>query len=223
MRKIKVSCFSVSQLCLTLSAPWIATCQSSLSLTIPWSWPKLMSTLSVMPPSHLILWCPLLLLPSVFPSIRDFSNESAVRIRWPKYWSFSLSIISSNKHSGLISLKIDWFGLLSVQGTFRSLLQHHSWKVSILWCFTFFTAQLSQPYMTTGKTRALTTWTFVSRVMSLFFNTLSRFVIAFLSRSNSLLISWLQSPSAVILEPKKRKFVTTSTLSPSTCGEVAWS
>ena len=157
-----------------------------------------------MPSSHLILWCPLLLLPSIFPSIRDFSNESAICIRWPKYWSFSFYINPSNECSGLISLKIDWFDLLDVHGTFRSLLQHYSLKASILWCSAFFMVQLSQPYMTTGKTIALTIQTFIGRVMSLLFNTLPRFVIVFLPRSNCLLISWLQSPSAVILEHKKR-------------------
>ena len=154
--------------------------------------------------SHLILWCPLLLLPSVFPSIRDFSNESSVHIRWPKYWSFNFSISPFSEYSGLISLKIDWCDLLVVQGTFRSLLQHHTSKASVLMHSAFFMFQLSQPYMTTGKTIALTIWTFVGRLISLLFNTLSRFVIAFLSRSNHFLISWLQSPSTVILEPPKR-------------------
>ena len=152
-----------------------------------------MSIASVMPSSHLILWCPLLLLPSNFPSIRDFSSESVVRIRWPKYWSFSFNVSLLNNYSGLISLKIDWFCLLDVQGTLKSLLQHHSSKASILCHSAFFLVQLSQLYMTTGKTIALTKWTFVGRVMSLLFNTLSRFVIAFLLGSNHLLISWLQS------------------------------
>ena len=156
-----------------------------------------------------------LLLPSIFSSIRDFSNESDHPIRWPKYWSFSIS--PSSEYSGLISLKIDWCDLPAVQGTLRSLLQHHSWKVLIPWCSVFFIIQLSQPYMTTEKTIALTIWTFVDRVMSLLFNTLLRFVIAFLLRSNQLLISWLQSLSAVILEPKKRKSVTTSTFSQYIC------
>ena len=154
-----------------------------------------------MPSSHLILWCcPLLLLPSIFPSIKDFSSESAVHIRWPKYWSFSFSISPSNECSGLISLKIDWFDLLAFQGTFRSLLQQHSSKASILWRSAFFMVQLSQPYVTTGKTIALTIRTFVGRVMSMLFNTLSRFVIAFLPRSNHLLIycshhpQWFWSP-----------------------------
>ena len=182
---------------------------------------------TVMPSSHLLLWRPLLLLPSVFPSIRDFSNESAVCIRWPQYWSFSFSISPSNEYLELISLKIDWFDHLVVQETHRSLLQHHSWKASILWRSAFFTVQLLKPYVTTGKTIALTIWTFASRVMSLLFNTLSRFVIALLPRSNCLLTSWLQLPSAVILESKKRKSVTTSTFSRSICHEVmgpdAWS
>ena len=174
-----------------------------------------------------ILWLSLLLLSSIFPSIRDFSSELAVRIRWPKCWSFSFSINLSNKYSGLISFKIDWFDLLAVQGTFKSLLQHHNSKTSILWHSAFFTVQFSQWYKTTGKTIALTIRMFVGRVMSLLFNTLSKFVIAFLPRSNHLLISWLQSPSAVILEPQKRKSDTTSTFSPSICheamGPMPWS
>ena len=156
----------------------------------------------VMLSNHLILFRPLLS-SSLFPSIRIFSNESVFRIRWPKYWSFSFSISPSNEYSGLISFRIDWFDLLSVQGTFKSLLQHHSAKASILLCSTFFMIQLSHPYMTTGKTRALTRWTFVGKVMSLLFNMLSTFVIAFFPRSKCLLISWLQLPSAVILEPPK--------------------
>ena len=154
-----------------------------------------MSVASVMPSSHLIFWCPLLLLPSVFPSIRDFTKESNVHIRWPKYWSFSFSISPSNEYSGLISLKIDWFDLPAVQRTLRSLLQHHSLKASILWRSVFFTVQLSQLYVTTGKTIALTIWTFDSRVMSLLFNAVSGFVIVCLPRSRPHLISWLQSPS----------------------------
>ena len=176
-----------------------------------------MSIASVMPSNHLILYHTLLLLPSIFPGIRDFSNKLAVHIRWPKYWSFSFSISCSNEYSGLISFKIDCFDLLAVQGTLKSLLQHHSLKLPILGHSAFFTIQLSQPYVTTGKTIALTIQTFVSRVMSLLFNTLSRFVIAFLPRSNHLLILWLQSPSTAISEPKKRKSVTASTVSPSTC------
>ena len=163
-----------------------------------------------MPSTHLVLCHPLLLPPSVFPSIRGFSNESALRISWPKYWSFNFSISPSNEYSGLISFRIDWFDLLAVQETLKSLLQHHSLKASILQCSAFFMVQLSHPYMTTGKTIALTRWTFVDKVMSLLFNTLFTFVIAFLPRSKHLLISWLQSPSAVIWEPKKIKSVTVS-------------
>ena len=155
-----------------------------------------------MPSSHLILCHPLLLLPSIFPSIRVFLNESSLRIRWPKYWSFSFNISSSNEHPGLIYCRMDWLDLLAVQGTLKSLLQHHRSKASILWCSAFFTVQLSHPYMTTGKTIALTRWTLVGKVMSLLFNMLSRLVVTFLPRSKHLLISWLQSPSAVILEPK---------------------
>ena len=157
-----------------------------------------MSFAMMMPSSHLILWCPLLLRPSIFPSIKVFFSESAVRIRWPKYWSFSSSISPCSEYSGLISLKIDWFDLLAVQGTLKSLLQHHSLKASILWSSAFFMVHLLQPYVATGKTIALTIRTFVDRVMSLIFKTLSRFVIAFLLRSNCLLILWLLSASAVI-------------------------
>ena len=160
-----------------------------------------------MPSNHLILCQPLLLLPSIFPSIRVFSSESALHIWWPKYWSFSFSISPSNEYSGLISFRMDWFDLLVVQGTLKSLLQHHSSKASILWHSAFFMVQLSHPYMT-GKTVALTRQNFVGKVMSLLSNMLSRLVIAFLPRSKHLLISWLQSPSAVTLEPKKRKSVT---------------
>ena len=159
---------------------------------------KFMSMESVMPSNHLILCHPLLLPPSIFPSIKVFSNES-VLIRWPNYWSFSIS--PSNEYSGLTSLRMDWLDLLAVQGTLKSLLQHHSSKASVLWCSGFFMVQLSHPYMTTGKTIALTRWTFVGKVMSLLFNMLSRLVIPFLPRSKCLLISWLQSLSAVILEP----------------------
>ena len=151
--------------------------------------------------NHLILCHPLLLLPSIFPSIRVFSSESVFRITWPKYWSFSFSINPSNEYSGLISFRMDWLDLLAVQGTLKSLLQHHSSKASILWHSTFFIDQLTHPYMTTGKIIALTRWTFVGKVMSLLFDILSRLVITFLPRSKHLLISWLQSPSAVILEP----------------------
>ena len=185
--------------------PWTAACQASLSNTNSQSLPKLMSIESVMPSKHLILCCPLLLLPSLFPSIRIFSNESALRIRWPKYWSYSLNITPSNEHSGLISFRMDWLNLLVVQGTVKSLLQQHSSKASIIWCSAFFTVQLSHPYMTTGKTIALIKWTFVGKVMSLFFNMLFRLVITFLPRSKRLLTSWLQSPSEVILEPPQNK------------------
>ena len=183
--------------------PWTAACQASLSITNSQSLLKLMSVESVMPSNHFILCCPLLLLPSIFPSIRVFSNESALRIRWPKYWSFSFSISPSNEYSGLISFRMDWLDFLSVQGILKSLLQHHISKASILWHSAFFIVQLSHPYMTTGKTIALTRWTFGGKVMSLVFNMLSRLVITVLSRSKHLLISWLQSPSAVILETKK--------------------
>ena len=158
-----------------------------------------------MPSSHLIVCHPLLLLPLIPPSIRVFSNESVLRMRWPKYWSFSFSISSSKEHPGLISFRMDWLDLLAVQGTLKSLLQHHSSKASILRGSAFFTVQLSHPYMTTGKTIALTRWTLVSKVTSLLLNILSRLVITFLPRSKHLLISWLQSPSAVILEPPKNK------------------
>ena len=168
--------------------------------------------------NHLILCCPLLLPPSVVPSIRVFSNESALHIMWPKYWSFSIS--PSNEYSGLVSFRMDWLDLLAVQGTLKSLLQHHSSKVSVLRCSAFFIVQLSHPHMTTGKTIALIRQTFLDKVMSLLFNVLSRLVINFLSRSKSLLISWLQSPSAVILESKNVKSVTVSTVSPSICHEV---
>ena len=186
------------------ATPWITACQASLSITNSRSSLKFMSIESVMPSSHLILYRTLLLLPPIPPSIRSFSNESILRMKWPKYWSFSFNISPSNEHPGLISFKMDWLDLLAVQGTL-SLLQHHSSKASILWCSAFFTVQLSHPYTTTGKTIALTRWTFVGKVMSLLFNMLSRLVITFLPRSKCLLISWLQSPSAVILEPKKNK------------------
>ena len=179
-----------------------------------------MSVESVMPSNHLILCCPLLLLPSVFPSIGVFSSESALPIRWLKYWSFSFSISPFNEYSGLISFRVYWFDLLAVQGTLKSPLQNHSLKASVLRHWAFFMVQLSHPCMITGKTTALTRWTFVSKVMSLLFNMLSRFVIAFLPRSNHLLILWLQSPSAVILEPKKIKSASVSTFFPSVCYEV---
>ena len=176
-----------------------------------------------MPSNHLILCCPLLLLPSIFPSIRVFSNELALGIRWPKYWSFSFSICPSNEYSGLISFRMDWLDLIAVQGTLKSLLQHHSSKASIPRCSAFFILQLSHPYMITGKTIALSRWTklcFVGKVKFLLFNMLSRLVIVFLPKSKHLLISWLQSPSAVILEPKKIKSVTVSIVSPSICHKV---
>ena len=163
-----------------------------------------------MPSNHLILCHSLLLRPSVFPSIRVFSSESALHIRWPKNWSFSFSVSPSNEYSGLISFRMDWFDLLAVQGTLKSLLQYHSSKASILWCSAFFMAQLSHPYMTIGKTIDLTRWTFAGKVMSLLFNTLSRFVIVFLPRSKCVLLSWLQSLSAVILENPKIKSVYSS-------------
>ena len=153
--------------------------------------------------NHFVLCCPFLLLPSIFPSIRVFSNESVLHIRWPKYWSFSFNISPSNEHPGLISFRMDGLDLLAVQGTLKSLLQHHSSKASILQCSAFFIVQLSHPYMTTGKTIALTRWTFVDKIMSLLFNMLSMLVITFPPRSKRLLISWLQSPFAVILEPPK--------------------
>ena len=193
---------SVAQSCPALLRPhaWTVACQASLSFTNSRSLLKLMSIKSVILSNHFILCCPLFLLSSIFPSIRDFSNESVLHIRWPKYWSFSLSISPSNEYSGLISFMIDWLDLLAVQGTLKSLLQYYSSKTSIFWPSAFFTVQLEHPYMTTGKTIALTSWTFVGKVMSLLFNMLSRFVITFLPRSKRLLISWLQSPSAVILE-----------------------
>ena len=197
------------------ATPWTAACQASLSITNSQSLLKFMSIESVMPSNHLI-FCHPFLLPSIFSKTRVFSNESALQIRLPKYWSFSFSISPSNEYSGLISFRIDWFDLFAVQGTLKSL-QHHSSKALILQCSAFFMVQLSHPYMTTGKTIALTRQTFVSKVMSLLFNVLSRLVIAFLPRNKHLLISWLQSPSAVILEPKKIKSVTVSIVSPSIC------
>ena len=201
---ISIQLSSVQSLsCVWLFAtPWIAARQASLSITISWSSLKLTSIESVMPSSHLILCRPLLLLPAIPPSVRDFSNESALHMRWPKYWSFSFSIIPSKEHPELISFRMDWFDLLEVQGTLKSLLQHHSSKASVLQCSAFFTVQLSQPYMTTGKTIALTRRTFVGKVMSLLFNMLSRLVITFLPRSKHLLISWLQS-SKWFWSPKK--------------------
>ena len=183
-------------------------------ITSSHSLPKLISIESVMPSNHLILCHSLLLLPSIFPSIRVFSNESALCIRWPKYWSFSFNISSSKEHSGLISFRMDWLDRLAVQGTLKSLLQHHSSKASILQRSAFFIVQLSHPYMTTGKIIALTSRTFVGKVMSLLFNILSRLTITFLSKIKRLLISCLQSQSTVILEPPKIKSPTVSTVSP---------
>ena len=185
------------------ASPWTPAHQASLSITNSRSLHKLLSIELVMPSNHLILCVPFLLLPSIFPSIKVFSNESTVRMRWPKYWSFSFNLSPSNEHPGFISFRMDWLYLLAVQGTLKSLLQHHSLKASIFWHSAFFTVQLSHPYMATGKTIALTRWTFVGKVMSLLFNMLSRLVITFHPRSKCLLILWLQSPSAVILEPPK--------------------
>ena len=192
---------------------WIAARQASLSLTNSWSLLKLASIESVMPSNCLILCCPLLFLPSIFPSIRVFSNESVLCIRWPKYWSFSFSINHSIENSVLDSFRIEWFPLLAVQGTLKSLLQHHSSKTSSLQCSALFMVQLSHLYMTTGKTIALTRQIFIGKSMSLLFNML--FVIVFLPRGKCLLISQLQSYSTVVLEPKKIKFVTVSIVSPS--------
>ena len=198
-----------------LVTPWTATFQASLSITNSRSLLKLVSIESVIPSSHLTLCHPLLLLPSIFPCIRVFSNESVLCIRWPKHWSFSFNISPANEHSGLISFRMDWLDSLAVQGNLKS--QHHSSKASVLQCSAFFIVQLLHPYMTTGKTIALTRWTFVGKVMSLVFNMLSRLVITLLPRSQHLFISWLQSPSAVILQPHKIKSVT---VSPSICHEV---
>ena len=209
---------SITQSCPTVCNPMDCSTYASLFITNSWSLLKLMSIKLMMPSNHFILCCPLLLLPSIFPSIRVFSNESVLHIRWPKYWSFSIN--PSNKYSGLISFRIDWFYLLGIQGTLKNLLQHHSSKVSVLWHSAFFIAQLSHPYMTIGKTIALTRRTFFSKIMSLLFNMLCRFVIAFLPRRKCLLISWLQSASAAILEPKKIKSLTVSIVFPSICHEV---
>ena len=180
--------------------PCTAALQASLSITNSWSLPKPISIESVMPSNHLLLCCPLLLLPSIFPSIGVFSNESALHIRWPKYWSFSFNINPSNEHPGLISFRMDWLDLLAVQGTLKNFLQHHSSKAAILQHSAFFIDQLSHPYMTTGKTIALTRRTFVGKATSLLFNMLSRLVITFPPRNKHILISWLKSPSAVNLE-----------------------
>ena len=185
--------------------PWTAARQASLSFTSSQSLFKFMSIELVTPSNYLILCHSLLLPPSIFPSIRVFSNESVLHIRWPKYWSFSFSISPSNEYTGVISFRMDWLDLLAVQGILKRFLQHHSSKALILRRSAFFIIQLSQPYMTPGKTIALSRWTFVGKVMSLLFNMLSRLVITCLPRSKCLLISWLQSPSAVILEPPKNK------------------
>ena len=200
--KIEASSVQSPSLTRLFTTPWITAHQVSLSITNSQSSLKLTSIESVMPSSHLILCCPLLLLPPIPSSIRVFSNESTVRMRWPKYWNFSFSIIPSKEIPELI-FRTDWLDLLAVQGTLKSLLQYHSSKASILWRSAFFRVQLSHPYMATGKTIALTRWTLVGKVMSLLLNMLSRLVITFLPRSKRLLISWLQSQSAVILEPPK--------------------
>ena len=202
MQAVQFSSAQLLSLVQLFVIPSTIACQASLSITNSRSLPKSMSIELVMPSNHLILCHPLFLLPSIFPSIRVFSNESALCIRWQKYWSFSFNISPSNEHPGLISFRMDWLDLLAVQGTLKSLLSHHSSKASILWHSAFFIVQLSHPYVTTGKTIALTRQTFVSKVMSLLFNMLSELVIVFLPRSKCLLISWQQSPPAVILEPK---------------------
>ena len=216
----KDSFSSVTQSCLTLCDPM--NC-STPGLSVHRKLPEFTQTHvneSVMPSSHLILCRPLLLLLPIPPSIRIFSNESTLHMRWPKYWSFSFSIIPSKEHPGLISFRKDWLDLLAVQETLKSLIQHHSSEASVLWHSAFFTVQLSHPYMTPGKTIALTRRTFVGKVISLLFNMLSRLGITFLPRSKRLLISWLQSPSAVILEPRKIKSDTVSTVSPPISPEV---
>ena len=199
---ISVSVQSLSHVQL-FATPWTVAHQASLSITNSQSPPKPMSIESMMPSDHLILCCPLLLLPSIFPSIRVFSNESILCIRWPKYWSFSFNVSPSNEHPGLSSLKMDWLDLLAVQGTLKSLLQHHNSKSSILQHSAYFIVQLSYPYMTTRKTIALTRWTFVGKVMSLLFNMLSRLVITFLPRSKRLLISWLNHHLQWFWSPEK--------------------
>ena len=214
IRVSSVQSLSCVQLFVT---PWTAAHQVSLSFRISQGLLKLMSIESVMSSNHLILCYPLLLLPAIFPSIRVFSNQPVLPFRWPKYWSFSFSINPTNEYSGLISFRMDQLDLLPVQGTLKSLLQHHSSKPSILQCSAFFMVQLSHPYMMTGKTIALTRQTFVGKVMSLLFNMQSRLVTAFLSRSKHLLISWLQSLSAVNLVPQNIKSVTLSIASPSIC------
>ena len=211
---------SVAQSCLPLCNPMDWARQASVSITNSWSLLKFMSIELVMPSKHLSLCHPFLLPPSIFPSIRVFSNESVLHIRRPKYWSLNFNISPSYEYSELISFRMDWFDLLAVQETFKSLLQHHSSKASILQCLTFFIVQLSHPYTITGKTIALTRWTFAGKVIYSALNMLSRLVITFLPRSKGLLISWLQSPSAVILEPPQIKSVTVSTFSSSICHEV---
>ena len=206
LNSAQFSSIQVLSCCQLFASPWTAAHQASLSITNFQSLLKLVSFKSVMSSNHLILYHPLLLPPSIFPSIRVFFNESVPCSRWPKYWSFSFSISPSNEYSGLISFRMDWLNLLAVQGTLKSLLQHHSSKASIIWCSVFFIVQLSHPYMTTGKTIAFTRWTSVGKVMS----RLSRLIIAFYPRSKCVLISWLQSPSAVIFEPPKIRSVTIS-------------
>ena len=200
------------------ATPWTAARQASLSFTISQDLPKFMSIALVMPPSHLILWCPLLLLPSVFPRTRNFSNVSAVCIRWPEYWIFSFRISLSKEYSGLISLKFGWLDLPPVQGTLRSFLQHHILRNQLVGVLPFLWSSSYNHTWPLGRLQP--DYMALCRHMSLFFITLSRFVIAFLPRSNFLLVSWLQSPSTVILEPKKRKYVFTSTFPPSICREV---
>jgi len=211
MIMIIICCCPVTKSCPTLCDSVDCSPQDTLSFTISWEFAQTHVLWVVMPSNYLILCCPLLFLPSIFPSIRVFSSESALCFRWPKYLSFSFSISPSNEYSGFISFRIDWFDLLAVQGALKSLLQYHSLRTSVPWYSAFFMVQLSHPYMTTGKT--VIRWIFVSKVMSLFFNMLSRFVIAFLPRSKCLLISWLQSLSVVILEPKKIESVTVLTIS----------
>ena len=202
-----------------LPPPWIAACQTSLSITSSQSLLKLMSIVLVMPSSHLILFHPLFPPPSIFPSIRVFSNESVLGIRWPKFWSFRFNISPSNEHSGLISFRMDWLALFAVQGTCKSLLQYHSSKASVLWRSAFFIVQLAHPYMTTGKTIALTRWTFVDLVRSLLLNMLSRLVITFLPRSKSL--NFMATITIYsVLEPRKIRSDTVSTVSPSICHEM---
>ena len=208
-KMLNTICHAVRSLnCVQLfKTPWTAVCQASLFIANSWQLLKLMSIELVMPSNHLILCHPLLLMPSVFPSIRVFSKESALPIRWPKYWSLSLNISPSNEHPELISFRMDWLDFLAVQGTLKNLLQHHSSKASILQHSAFFIVQHSHPFMTTEETLALTRWTFVGKVMSLLFNMPSRLVITSLPRSKHLLISWLQSPSAVILERSEERRV----------------